>query len=63
MGLQRHEKPRKPFDVAFPLPGLLHGARMDDRAFAEGRGPDPATKDGATAFVGFPEEDPLLNDR
>jgi hypothetical protein len=36
---------------------------MEDRAFAEGRGPDPATKDRATAFVGFPEEDPLLNDR
>jgi hypothetical protein len=31
--------------------------------FAEGRGPDPATKESATAFVGFPEEDPLLNDR
>jgi hypothetical protein len=47
----------------YGLPGLLHGARMEDRAFAEGRGPDPATKDRATAFVGFPEEDPLLNDR
>jgi hypothetical protein len=47
----------------YGLPGLLRGARMEDRAFAEGRGPDPATKDRATAFVGFPEEDPLLNDR
>jgi hypothetical protein len=47
----------------YGLPGLLHGARMEDRAFAEGHGPDPATKDSATAFVGFPEEDPLLNDR
>jgi hypothetical protein len=47
----------------YGLPGLLHGARMEDRAFAEGRGPDPATMDRATAFVGFPEEDPLLNDR
>jgi hypothetical protein len=47
----------------YGLPGLLRGARMDDRAFAEGRGPDPATMDRATAFVGFPEEDPLLNDR
>ena len=28
-----------------------------------GQGHDPATKDSATAFVGFPEEDPLLNDR
>jgi hypothetical protein len=47
----------------YGLPGLLRGARMEDRAFAEGQGPDPATKDSATAFVGFPEEDPLLNDR
>jgi hypothetical protein len=47
----------------YGLPGLLRGARMEDRAFAQGRGPDPATKDTATAFVGFPEEDPLLNDR
>jgi hypothetical protein len=47
----------------YGLPGLLRGARMEDRDFAEGRGPDPATKDSVTAFVGFPEEDPLLNDR
>ena len=47
----------------YGLSGLLRGARIEDRAFAEGRGPDPATKDSATAFVGFPEEDPLLNDR
>jgi hypothetical protein len=47
----------------YGLPGLLRGARVEDRAFVEGRGPDPATKDSATAFVGFPEEDPLLNDR
>ena len=47
----------------YGLPGLLRGARMEDRAFAEGQGPDPATKDSATAFVGFPEEHPLLNDR
>ena len=47
----------------YGLPGLLRGARMEDRDFAEGRAPDPATKDSVTAFVGFPEEDPLLNDR
>jgi hypothetical protein len=47
----------------YGLPGLLRGARTEDLAFAERRGPDPATKDSATAFVGFPEEDPLLNDR
>jgi len=27
------------------LPGLLHGRRVEDLAFAEGRGPDPATND------------------
>jgi len=47
----------------YGLPGLLRGTRIEDHAFAQGRGPDPATKDSATAFVGFPEEDPLLNDR
>ncbi|HLQ89355.1 MAG TPA: hypothetical protein VK148_04900 [Xanthobacteraceae bacterium] len=47
----------------YGLPGLLRGARIEDSDFTEGRGPDPATKDRATAFVGFPEDDPLLNDR
>jgi len=42
----------------YAQPGLLRGARMEDLAFAEGRGPDPATKDSATAINGF-EEDPL----
>jgi hypothetical protein len=42
----------------YALPGLLRGARMEEFAFAEGRGPDPATKDSATAIDGF-EEDPL----
>ena len=42
----------------FGLPGLLRGARLEEIAFAEGRGPDPATKDGATDFVGV-EDDPL----
>jgi hypothetical protein len=42
----------------YAQPGLLHGARMDELAFAQGRGPDPATRDSATAINGF-EEDPL----
>jgi hypothetical protein len=42
----------------YALPSLLLGARTEDRAFAEGRGPDPATRDNATDFVGV-EEDPL----
>jgi hypothetical protein len=42
----------------YGLPGLLRGARMEDLAFAQGRGPNPATRDGATDFVGV-EDDPL----
>jgi hypothetical protein len=42
----------------YGLPGLLRGARMQEAAFAEGRGPDPATRDSATAISGA-EEDPL----
>jgi hypothetical protein len=42
----------------YGLPGLLRGARLEELAFAEGRGPHPATKDGATDFVGV-EDDPL----
>jgi len=39
-------------------PGLIRGARMEEAAYAEGRGPHPATKDNATDFVGV-EADPL----
>jgi len=42
----------------YGLPGLMRGARMEELAFSEGRGPNPATKDGATDFVGV-EDDPL----
>ena len=42
----------------YGLPGLMRGARTAELAFAEGRGPDPATTDNATDFVGV-EEDPL----
>jgi len=41
----------------YGLPGLLHGRRMEELAFAEGRGPDPATRDAMKA-VEF-EDDPL----
>jgi len=42
----------------FGLPGMLHGQRLQERAFAEGRGPDPATSDntGAGFVLG---QDPL----
>ncbi len=33
----------------YGLPGLLRGRRTEERAFAEGRGPDPATRDNMTA--------------
>ena len=42
----------------YGLPGLMRGVRTDERAFAQGKGPDPATRDIATDFVGV-EDDPL----
>ena len=42
----------------YGLPGLLHGRRMEELAFAQGKGPDPATKD-AIAGGFLLEEDPL----
>jgi hypothetical protein len=42
----------------FGLPGLLHGRRMEELAFAEGRGPDPATRDNTHGSFVL-EEDPL----
>ncbi len=42
------------------LPGLLHGRRVEDRAFAEGRGPDPAATDNTADFATTQAlEDPL----
>ena len=38
--------------------GLMSAARTEDLEFAQRRGPDPATKDNATDFVGV-EQDPL----
>jgi hypothetical protein len=45
----------------YGLPGLLHGRRAEDAAFAEGRGPDPATKDNVTGSLtlGQVPQDPL----
>jgi hypothetical protein len=36
---------------------MMHAARLEDREFAEGRGPDPLTKDNAS---GGGDVDPLL---
>jgi hypothetical protein len=41
----------------FGLPGLMHGRRIEEAAFAEGRGPDPRTRDSIKG-VEF-EQDPL----
>jgi hypothetical protein len=41
-------------DIGFPA--MMKAARQEDREFAEGRGPDPLTKDNAS---GFNEPDPL----
>jgi hypothetical protein len=42
----------------YGLPGLLHGRRMEDRAFAEGRGPDPRTRDSVGIVLSV-AQDPL----
>jgi len=42
----------------YGLPGILRGARAEEIAYAEGRGPHPATKDSATSISGA-EDDPL----
>jgi len=42
----------------YAFPSLMLAARLEELAFAEGRGPDPATKDNATDFVGV-EDNPL----
>jgi hypothetical protein len=42
----------------FGLPGLLHGRRMEEFAFAQGRGPDPAIRDNTHGSFVL-EEDPL----
>jgi hypothetical protein len=34
----------------YGLPSMLAGTRAEERAFARGKGPDPATKDTATDF-------------
>jgi hypothetical protein len=42
----------------YAFPAMLLAARLEDLAYAEGRGPSPATKDNATDFVGV-EQDPF----
>jgi hypothetical protein len=37
----------------YGLPGLLHGRRIEDIAFADGRGPDPATRNSIGGIGGF----------
>jgi hypothetical protein len=43
----------------YGLPGLLRGRRVQERAFAEGRGPDPRTQDSVSDVVSV-EQDPLF---
>jgi hypothetical protein len=47
----------------YGLPGLLHGRRVEEAAFAEGRGPDPTvidnTNDGLLLLTKRPPSDPL----
>jgi len=44
----------------YGLPGLMHGRRVEDAAFAQGRGPDPAATDNTANFAQAEVlEDPL----
>ncbi len=40
----------------YGLPGIIHGRRTEERAFAEGRGPDPATRDAIKDGFIFDDE-------
>ena len=40
----------------YGLPGIIHGRRMEERAFAAGRGPDPATRDAMKDGFIFDDE-------
>src|SRR5947209_8009266 len=42
----------------YGLPGLLYGVRVQERAFAEGRGPDPRTQDSVGGVLSV-QQDPL----
>jgi hypothetical protein len=42
----------------YGLPGLLHGRRVEERAFVEGRGPDPRTVDNVGGVLST-QTDPL----
>ena len=43
----------------YGLPGLLYGRRSEERAFTEGRGPDPRTVDNVGGVLSV-QQDPLL---
>src|SRR5262245_11105719 len=66
LSLQRNEEDRfytepRCLEGNYGLPGLLHGRRVEEAAFAQGRGPDPATKDNVTGSLTLAEVpvDPL----
>jgi hypothetical protein len=39
------------YEGNYGLTGLLIGARLDDKSFQEGRGPDPASQDTASCLL------------
>jgi hypothetical protein len=47
------------FEGNYGLPGLMLGERLVEAAYAEGRGPHPASLDNATCETGDAGEDPL----
>lgn len=46
------------YEGNYAFPTMLLGARLAEQAYAQGRGPHPATKDNATDFVGV-EDNPF----
>jgi hypothetical protein len=46
----RHGDSRGRYEGNYGLAALLIGARLDDKKFKEGRGPNPASQDTATDF-------------
>lgn len=69
---RQHESPNRIYyeprchEGNYGLAGMHANTRAEERAFAEGRGPDPATRDNATAGGGGgdrPEPDPFQSGR
>jgi hypothetical protein len=56
--VRQSDAERRCIEGNFGLPGIMHGRREEERAFAEGRGPDPLTRDAMKG--GFIFDDDLF---